>query len=470
LDRHRPGRGGQPQAVVRLHVQAAVLQRRVPGHVQPVQRDPRGVADGDRRDHRGRDRRGGRALRGGLHRLCHRVRDRLRPRRDLRLRRDRSRRPVAAGVLLRRGQDLPRLLHARLPQLRGAGHDADRVLRQLRLHARPQVEALRPDHQAPAGQRPGHARADPRGPDRLGGGGATLQRTPDGLLGSLHPRLLQRPGRRVQGRVHGRLELLRNRLLEHDRGLVERREVRGADPRAGPRLRAGGLKVLGADRPVRTGVWRPHVAAVWSDGQTVATRGSSSGAAEREVRVDHADWEISGGRGRGSHRDRLGRRPRRAPGGGRRRRVPRGEIQRQSILDALERLLGEIPVMEISVKDITEAAGIKRPNFYFYFESKDEVLSELVSTVWREWDEAIGSYHRLAGESHADYFDRLFVVSHSVWVRRSRVIVAGLQATGYDRTLRAKWDALDDELNRQLAAQMDRDVAAGHRRQNRSAP
>ncbi|HJC61029.1 MAG TPA: TetR/AcrR family transcriptional regulator [Candidatus Dietzia intestinigallinarum] len=186
--------------------------------------------------------------------------------------------------------------------------------------------------------------------------------------------------------------------------------------------------------------------------------------------MDHADWEISGGRGRGSDRDRLGRRPRRAPGGGRRRRVPRGEIQRQSILDALERLLGEIPVMEISVKDITEAAGIKRPNFYFYFESKDEVLSELVSTVWREWDEAIGSYHRLAGESHADYFDRLFVVSHSVWVRRSRVIVAGLQATGYDRTLRAKWDALDDELNRQLAEQMDRDVAAGHRRQNRSAP
>src|SRR5699024_7522324 len=134
-------------------------------------------------------------------------------------------------------------------------------------------------------------------------------------------------------------------------------------------------------------VWRPHVAAVWSDGQTVATRGSSSGAAEREARVDHADREISGSRsrsrsrsrGRGSDRDRLGRRPRRAPGGGRRRRVPRGEIQRQSILDALERLLGEIPVMEISVKDITEAAGIKRPNFYFYFESKDEVLSELVS-------------------------------------------------------------------------------------------
>lgn len=153
--------------------------------------------------------------------------------------------------------------------------------------------------------------------------------------------------------------------------------------------------------------------------------------------------------------------PVRDDGGTRRRRMSRGEVQRQAILDALEGLLGQMPVMEISVKDITDAAGIKRPNFYFYFESKDEVLSELVSSVWNEWDAAIGSYHRKAGESHADYFDRLFVVSHSVWVRRARVILSGLQATGYDLALRARWDALDAELNRQLAEQMDRDAAAG---------
>lgn len=46
--------------------------------------------------------------------------------------------------------------------------------------------------------------------------------------------------------------------------------------------------------------------------------------------------------------------------------------------------------MEISVKNITEAAGINRPSFYFYFESKDEVLSELVGSVWNERDDAIG--------------------------------------------------------------------------------
>lgn len=147
--------------------------------------------------------------------------------------------------------------------------------------------------------------------------------------------------------------------------------------------------------------------------------------------------------------------------GGSRRRVPRGEIQRQAILDALESLLGEMPVQEITVKDITEAAGIKRPNFYFYFESKDEVMFELVALAWKAWDEATGSYHRRAGESHASYFDRLFAVSHSVWTQRGRVIVAGLQATAYDLTLREGWGKLDSELYAQLADQMTRDTDAG---------
>ncbi|GLB63572.1 TetR family transcriptional regulator [Dietzia sp. NCCP-2495] len=146
---------------------------------------------------------------------------------------------------------------------------------------------------------------------------------------------------------------------------------------------------------------------------------------------------------------------------GRRRRIPRGEIQRQAILDAFESLLGEMSAVEITVKDITDAAGIKRPNFYFYFESKDEILAELVGEAWKAWDEAIGSYHRHAGETHADYFDRLFRVSHTVWVPRGRALVAGFQATAYDEKLRARWAELDEELYSQLADQMTRDAEAG---------
>lgn len=147
--------------------------------------------------------------------------------------------------------------------------------------------------------------------------------------------------------------------------------------------------------------------------------------------------------------------------GGPRRRVPRGEVQRQTILDGFERLLGEMPASEISVKDITEAAGIKRPNFYFYFESKDAVLGELVGAAWDHWARTIGSYYRRAGEAHAVYFDRLFGASYAEWVVHGRVMVAGIVATGYDDELRSRWASLVTDLNTHLADQMGRDAQAG---------
>ncbi|UVE96337.1 TetR/AcrR family transcriptional regulator [Dietzia sp. B32] len=146
---------------------------------------------------------------------------------------------------------------------------------------------------------------------------------------------------------------------------------------------------------------------------------------------------------------------------GRRRRIPKGEVQRQGILDGFEKLLGEMPALDISVKDITEAAGIKRPNFYFYFESKDDVLGELVGRAWDAWVQTIGSYHRRAGEPHSDYFDRLFGQSYAAWVEHDQVMVAGVQATGYDDKVRARWTELVTGLNRHLSEQMGRDAEAG---------
>ncbi len=146
---------------------------------------------------------------------------------------------------------------------------------------------------------------------------------------------------------------------------------------------------------------------------------------------------------------------------GGRRRIPRGEVQRQLILDGVESLLGRMPALDISVKDITEAAGIKRPNFYFYFESKDDVLGELVGRAWDAWVETIGGYHRRAGEAHADYFDRLFGQSYAAWVEHDQVMVAGVQATGYDDKVRSRWTDLVTGLNSLLSEQMGQDVAAG---------
>ena len=144
-----------------------------------------------------------------------------------------------------------------------------------------------------------------------------------------------------------------------------------------------------------------------------------------------------------------------------RRRVPKGAIQRRAILDGFERLLEQMPVSDISVKDITEAAGIKRPNFYFYFESKAEVLGELVGQAWDDWIEIVGSYHRRAGESHSDYFDRLFGQSYAAWMEHDQVMVAGVQATAYDDKVRSRWTELVTGLNSHLSDQMKQDAEAG---------
>ena len=51
---------------------------------------------------------------------------------------------------------------------------------------------------------------------------------------------------------------------------------------------------------------------------------------------------------------------------------------RESILAATERLLAERSFAELAVSEILTAAGVSRGSFYFYFESKHDVLAELV--------------------------------------------------------------------------------------------
>ncbi len=73
-----------------------------------------------------------------------------------------------------------------------------------------------------------------------------------------------------------------------------------------------------------------------------------------------------------------GQRARRPQG---RRAAPRGEggpDLREAILAAAARLLTEHDFGDLAVGDILTAAGVSRGTFYFYFDSKHDVLAELV--------------------------------------------------------------------------------------------
>jgi TetR/AcrR family transcriptional regulator, ethionamide resistance regulator len=69
-------------------------------------------------------------------------------------------------------------------------------------------------------------------------------------------------------------------------------------------------------------------------------------------------------------RRRQGRRP--APAGG------GGANLREDILEATARLLADGSFADLAVSDVLTAAGVSRGSFYFYFDSKHDVLAELV--------------------------------------------------------------------------------------------
>lgn len=73
-----------------------------------------------------------------------------------------------------------------------------------------------------------------------------------------------------------------------------------------------------------------------------------------------------------------------APDRGRRARRPSGDDRERAILATAERLLADRPVADISIDDLARGAGISRPTFYFYFESKEAVVLALLDRVAAE--------------------------------------------------------------------------------------
>ena len=58
----------------------------------------------------------------------------------------------------------------------------------------------------------------------------------------------------------------------------------------------------------------------------------------------------------------------------------KGEGNRQRIIDAADSLFYRRGYNQTSFQDISDATGIPRGNFYYYFKTKDEILSAVVNT------------------------------------------------------------------------------------------
>jgi AcrR family transcriptional regulator len=127
---------------------------------------------------------------------------------------------------------------------------------------------------------------------------------------------------------------------------------------------------------------------------------------------------------------------------GRRSSHHSGDDREQAILATAERLLQERPLADFSVDDLAKGAGISRPTFYFYFQSKNEVLLSLLDQMNSKAHAALTALGgNLFGEPATIWRARIeafFEVSGS----HRAVAVAGAAAKATNPQVRQLWSTL----------------------------
>jgi AcrR family transcriptional regulator len=139
----------------------------------------------------------------------------------------------------------------------------------------------------------------------------------------------------------------------------------------------------------------------------------------------------------------------------RRRAGPRkGDLKEEAILATCERLLDEKPLADIGVDELAAGAGISRPTFYFYFESKNAVLRALVERL------ADAMYADAASFLARDDEDPEITISRSIgaaadqWREHGPVLRAAVEAWGTVPELQAFWEAIIGRFVDQAAARI----------------
>ncbi|GAB7152094.1 TetR/AcrR family transcriptional regulator [Mycobacterium riyadhense] len=140
----------------------------------------------------------------------------------------------------------------------------------------------------------------------------------------------------------------------------------------------------------------------------------------------------------------------------------RGDKQRQAILQAVRELLAEVPFAELSVTTITDRAGVTRSGFYFYFESKFSVLTQIMAEAAADLTELTQYFaSRQPGESPEEFTKRMVGAVALVYAHNHPVMTACNSARHSDREL---WDILEqlfDGVVSQLVGLVEAEVSAG---------
>ena len=144
-----------------------------------------------------------------------------------------------------------------------------------------------------------------------------------------------------------------------------------------------------------------------------------------------------------------------------RRGPTRGDRRRRAILDAVESLLRDRSIADLSVEDVTEAAGIARSGFYFYFESKYAALGALLSGGWEEMARATAPFFEGSDDAPTSYVPRTLADLDAAWTRHEHLLVAMIDAAGTDPGVRDLWEFWMGRWSQLTAKRIEAERAAG---------
>ena len=147
---------------------------------------------------------------------------------------------------------------------------------------------------------------------------------------------------------------------------------------------------------------------------------------------------------------------RRQPGG-----PAKGDRRRQAIVEAVERLLEERAIADVSVEDIAAAAGISRSGFYFYFESKYAALGDALTDVSEAMVVAAGDFFGGTGEPPERMVQRGLSGVADLWHEHAALMSAIVEAAHSDAGARALWDDWRGRFVDLIAERIDAERAAG---------
>lgn len=122
----------------------------------------------------------------------------------------------------------------------------------------------------------------------------------------------------------------------------------------------------------------------------------------------------------------------------------KGEGNRQRIIDAADSLFYRRGYNQTSFQDISDATGIPRGNFYYYFKTKDEILDAVVSSRITELSVMLNQCESETDDAR----ERLLIFSNMLEYKSDDVLQSGCPIGSLSTEL-AKDDTELQEIPRQ---------------------